>query len=240
MKNRYFKINLAMLAAVYILTGCGCADGAGADTVSENIADDEESDEDTSAGEYGTGNSGLITRADADVLIEEVLAGTGCTYSAAERIDTEDSEFDEEYAEQLEEYFVYTIACGDDILEQQLAVNPESGMVYVYDPLKGELSDFKAFEKYLPENDSNINWTGVYALDKYELIIEEDEPGSFSYAVYDEYKQLHQGFAQEKNHVSAVDNNNEKGEIRFSLKDDTITIETDDADFEYAGVYQMQ
>lgn len=231
-KSRLYSLILCIIAVIcssVLLYGCkskeevvSATDASATD--GEEILDDDfldELDEDFSDEPFE------LDQDDTDIIIEEALSGTGCDYEFARRIDNDES------------FYVYTITKNDDILDDQLAVNTATGEIFTYKDITDEMLPYTEFSEYDPATDSSIDWTGVYGKDDIDLIVEEDEPGNFTYAFYRGYDQLYQGGAYEENHISAK-SEKEDVEIAFTLSGDVISVSANKADFEYNGNYEMK
>jgi|GEM_PF-4441353 len=174
-----------------------------------------------------------ISQEDADSILETALQGTGCSFSYDEKIPVGDTS-----------YYVYTIEKDGEELEDSIAIDSISGGVYTYDSAADTYSEFSDFSEYKPENDESISWTGIYKGDKYVITIEEQDPGSFMYSVYEDEKaqeegsnSLMTGYAYQENNALAV-SDNEDGKISFEISGSTLTITGEAKNAEYSGDYK--
>ena len=210
---------LLMVVALWVVKS---ADEKSQEQETEEIREEEDMD-DISEDEVFE-----LRRDDADRLIEEKLTGSGCEYEFSNRIDDAES------------FYVYDVLKDGELLEdEQLAVNTQSGEVFLYRESTQKTYAYSQFSFYDPAYDDSIDWTGVYGRGEIDLVVEEDEPGGFGYAFYEGYNQLYQGYAQEENHISAR-SDNQGDKLQFTLSENNILVTADSADFEYAGEYRMK
>lgn len=174
-----------------------------------------------------------ISKEDADSILESALQGTGCSFSYDEKIPDGDTA-----------YYVYTIEKDGEELEDSIAIESVSGKVYTYDSYADTYSEFSDFSEYNPENDESILWTGEYKGEKFVITIEEEDPGSFAYAVYESMdaikkgdESLMSGYAYQENNASAI-SDNEDGKITFDIAGNKVTVTGEDKNSAYSGVYE--
>lgn len=174
-----------------------------------------------------------ITREDADALVDEKLSGTDCKSSFNERIDAGESS-----------YYVYNVEKDGEDISDSLAVDVVSGEVYKYDSAAGSYSEYSEFSEYSAANDENITWNGTYKGAVRVMVVEEQDPGSFMYDIYDSAQDVaggeaKTGFAYMSDNVNA--SSEFEGEnLSFELKGDVLKVVSDKADSVYAGSYQLE
>lgn len=201
-----------------------------ADSEDSDFEDEDEDSEDEDL-EYESDDDEedeyAISMSDADNLIEECLYGSGCEYVISSRIDEEES------------FYVYDIFYNDEVIDQQLAVNTQSGTVLVYDYEKDKMYPLSKFEYYNAETDPDIDFTGVYGHKKMDLVILVDEPGGFEFVFYKGENALVGGYAQEENRVKA--NGEADGQrLTFELDGTTVRVTSDKPNSKYVGDYEMK
>lgn len=224
MKKALYTILIATCVLVTFV-GCGKSSEMGKTSPNSisNVSDDmingqmEEADD-----------ADALTEDDADALMEGCLKDTGCEAEYQYRIDDERGSF-----------FIYYITKGEDDLEQMLAVNAVSGEISVYNDLDDKFSEFESFSEYKEENDENISWIGVYGKDKYELIVDQEEPGSLVFSIFEGDKVLTGGYVYMENNIKAV-GKVEDDEYTLEIKDDVITVTVSDKKSPYNGQYTMK
>ena len=176
--------------------------------------DDEEEEEPVSE----------ISQEDADILIQEKLAGKNCEpiYSDTSYIDDEN-------------YYTYTVldASGEE-MAQMLAVNAVSGEVYVYDIDSNTVFDFSRFELYNSESDEPVSWEGSFKSGKMTLALEPGGEDYFEFT-FSGGKEL-TGVADAEGRIAEYEDDNIA--LEFISGSGTIEVKDRGAESGFAGTYK--
>lgn len=171
----------------------------------------------------------LLSQEDATELIKEKLKGTDCEY-----------EFSELAVVDEENYYLFNILYKDEYLSQMLAVSQNSGEVQVYNDTDRSLEDYSEFEVYSAANDENLEWSGTYVMEDEILVIDEEEPGSFSFSFYlPSFEEPVNGYGYFKDHVTGTGSLEEE-ELTFVLDGYNLTVTSDDPGTAYDGEFVKQ
>lgn len=172
-----------------------------------------------------------INQESADAIVEEKLEGTDCSFEAEDMLRTEDNN-----------YYIYTVIKDGDSLDEKLAVESVSGEISVYDEEAEAFYAYSEFSEYVPENDENVHWNGIYDSDGFALVINEEEPGSFVYEFYNTVEEIESsepavtGYAYLDNYIKATSQLYDE-ELTITIHGDEIEIESEEATSEYKGIY---
>lgn len=228
--NKHFLIVILSVALSFMLSACGSEEAA----LEEEIEIEEEigvfSDEEIAAAESGETEEetvSTISAEDAKALVDEKLS---------------EGMNSEEYGSTAlgdDTFYIFSVNKDGKTLSQLLAVNDVTGEVFVYDELNSEYLPFSDFEYYEAAKDSNTDWSGQYAGEKFELLIEATDPGNFEYRIMKGSKEKFLGFAYFNDYVNAQSQTEEYGNLELNLEGDKITIIAD-KDCEFAGTYTKQ
>lgn len=170
----------------------------------------------------------VLSLEDAKRIAADLLTGTGCKYSCYSYVarDVDD-----------DIYYLFYVSKKGKKYDELLAIHAESGYPFTFDESAGEILPYSAFPEYNAERDEKIVWAGRYAgEEEYELIIEEEDPGTMSFTVVRGDTELGSGYASQETHIKAVgsaDNEN----LTFLLDSDKITIKSDQDISLYSGEY---
>lgn len=171
----------------------------------------------------------LLSQEDAQALIKEKLEGTDCKF-----------EFSELAVVEEENYYLFNIMEKGVYLEQMLAVSQENGEVLVYNDTDRTLEDYEEFKAYSPANDENIEWDGTYVMDDEVLVIDEEEPGSFSFHFYlPSFEEPISGYAYFENHTTGK-GTYEDEELTFVLDGYKLTVTSSDPGTAFDGEFEKQ
>jgi len=189
------------------------------------------SDEDLSEALSDDVTDVVLSLDDAKNIVADLLTGTGCTYSCYSYVakDVDD-----------DIYYLFYVSKKGKKYNELLAIHAESGYPFTFDEGAGEILPYSSFPEYNPGMDENIVWSGKYMnKDEYELIIEEEDPGSFAFTVVRGDTKLGSGYASEQSHVKATGTADDEN-LTFMLDAEKITILSDQKISLYAGVYNRE
>ena len=230
MKKLKSFIFLYLIALALLASGC-----AKEETVEEieEISDEDNGIEETEAdAEIGTGETGeaeidVISEEDAKSLAVELLPEDGFSL-----------EFYGSLSKDEKDYYIFEVSKDGAALSQMLAVNDESGEVFVYDEKESVISSIDTFEFYDSKKDSSVNWSGVYRNENYEVSIDNTDPGNIEYSILKDRKNVFVNAAYFKDYATAVSETDEYGIVTLELGDGVLTISAE-KECEFAGSYNI-
>ncbi len=167
-----------------------------------------------------------ISPEDADALVEEKLADTPYTKDGR-RMETISGN----------SVYLYDVLEDELPVGEVLAVDAVSGEVYVY--RDGSLLPYSDFSGYDAGMDESIEWTGIYEKEEMTLVMEETEPGSFTFCFRKaDGTESEPGFGFYEDRVKGRSDFGGKG-LEFRMNGDKLDVRCDE-ESEYAGEYLRQ
>ena len=235
---RLKKGGILILLALCIVLGFGCTKAEKEKALDAGTREgEEEKGPEIVSFEDGDGSKEevpafIIKKEDADNLMTEALAGSGCSAEYRDSIEIDEGG-----------YYTYTVKDPEgNTMDMILAVDGFSGEVKVYDPLKKGVLDFSEFH-YYEKTDSrfrDISWDGKFSKGDLSIELLPADDSSFEFTVYEKDKAILSGLALIEKDGASWESEDKKDSIGFKMTGAGVLQVTGKGDHDISGEYKRK